>query len=769
MGEEKNDLKEEKSNLEEQKSATFKNLVSLCRPFSVDITRLSQKQIDTALSWTKSESIKPAFVAPIEIVSTVLPEVEMSVCKTSCRSKPTKSKNDKVESKKPKMLRNNSLVREIPEAEPIVDVPPIVNVEPSTDSQLPIVDIAPVRAKKLKKRKSEFIEQVEVQQPARSEHQYQPNFMTHPGFRADGIMLAKKWKEIVELEKQWYDDYNLMSDFPALLYLSWSTIDKINPVCPFLNSEKTQNRVKPLATVQQSVQKSMCVQPGVRKMVCVQDKKPVLKISSNPSSGPKQLINQRIIMVKPNQTCASDKNVPLNSQRCQQLCRPPSQLETGSSSDETTQESSFSEEDSLQSLNSSEVKTALNSKFQKSVSCSSFSNVAKFHAAQDANGIKTEDDSLSLTNIDSSMASKIADTCLITTNSDKHSTTCQPVANKNLESKNKATKRTSNFCDSESMEDNELETTDCAKKSRTSSVDSCCNQGSDGAPVHQDRSVPTRITLNVNRSCASNIKQTVQTFTVSKQSNMLQSVASKCVSLPVSRLNQDGGKVVKIDKLSPMSTVVFIKKQTPAGGSPVAAGKKTNSETDSKTKQPMAIKITFGVADSKTSKSVSTGTVTVSKIKPNFSLVTRKIEKVTASPAVLSKDQQHVKLQVRKVAQPCTKTIVYVQPSGKTVSVSQVLSQTVNKLHKPETDSLSLAADGTPPNIPHPASIETPPYSDHSQDVVDCNTEMSSWLAASMGLYNCECGAAFSDSWSCRQHKAKCPVVSGDFQRTTSE
>ena len=431
--------------------------------------------------------------------------------------------------------------------------------------------------------------------------------------------------------------------------------------------------MKPLAAVQRSVQKPICVQPSVRKMVCVQDRKPVLKISSNPASGPKQLINQRSIMVKNQQTCASDKYVPLNNQRCQQLHRPPPpHLETGSSSsDETTQES-FSEEDSLQSLNSSDIKTALNSKFQRSVSCSSVSNVAKFHAAQDATGIKTADDSLSLTNIDSSMASQIADSCLITTSSDKCPAASQPVANKNLESKKKATKRTSNFCDSESLEANDLEITDCAKKPRTSSVDSCSSQSFDGTLVHQDRSVPTRITLNVNRSCASKNKQTVQTFTVSKQSNTLHSVASKCVSLPVSRMNQDVGKVVKIDKLSPMSTVVFIKKQTPTGGSPVA-GKKTNiTAMDSKSKQPMAIKITFGVADSKTSKSVSTGTVTVSKIKPNFSLVTRKIEKVTASPAVLSKDQQHVKLQVRKVAQPCTKTIVYVQPSGKTVSVSQI-------------------------------------------------------------------------------------------------
>ena len=231
-------MEEQKNNLEEQKRESLQNLMSLCRPFSVDITRLSQKQIDTALSRTKCESIKPASVAPNEIVSTVLPEVETSVCKLSCRSKPTKSKSDKVESKKPKMLRNNSLVREIPKMESIVDVLPIIGVEPSTDSQLPIVEVAPVRAKKFKKRKSEFIEQVEVQQPARTEHQYQPNFMTHPGFCADGLALAKKWKEIVELEKQWYDDYNLMSDFPALLYLSWLTIDKINPVCPFLNSEK---------------------------------------------------------------------------------------------------------------------------------------------------------------------------------------------------------------------------------------------------------------------------------------------------------------------------------------------------------------------------------------------------------------------------------------------------------------------------------------------------------------------------------------------------
>lgn len=34
--------------------------------------------------------------------------------------------------------------------------------------------------------------------------------------------------------------------------------------------------------------------------------------------------------------------------------------------------------------------------------------------------------------------------------------------------------------------------------------------------------------------------------------------------------------------------------------------------------------------------------------------------------------------------------------------------------------------------------------------------EMSSWLAASMGLYTCVCGAAFSDSWSCQQHQINC-------------
>lgn len=41
----------------------------------------------------------------------------------------------------------------------------------------------------------------------------------------------------------------------------------------------------------------------------------------------------------------------------------------------------------------------------------------------------------------------------------------------------------------------------------------------------------------------------------------------------------------------------------------------------------------------------------------------------------------------------------------------------------------------------------------------DCNSDMCSWLAASMGLYTCICGAAFSDSWSCLQHQFKCSVM----------
>lgn len=61
----------------------------------------------------------------------------------------------------------------------------------------------------------------------------------------------------------------------------------------------------------------------------------------------------------------------------------------------------------------------------------------------------------------------------------------------------------------------------------------------------------------------------------------------------------------------------------------------------------------------------------------------------------------------------------------------------------------------------HKTLIEDPVISNDngSTSYDDCNSDMCSWLAASMGLYTCICGAAFSDSWSCLQHQFKCSVV----------
>ena len=55
------------------------------------------------------------------------------------------------------------------------------------------------------------------------------------------------------------------------------------------------------------------------------------------------------------------------------------------------------------------------------------------------------------------------------------------------------------------------------------------------------------------------------------------------------------------------------------------------------------------------------------------------------------------------------------------------------------------------------ASAREPAQIDGEISDPRCNEEeMSSWLAASMGLYTCPCGAAFSDSLTCRQHQINC-------------
>lgn len=66
----------------------------------------------------------------------------------------------------------------------------------------------------------------------------------------------------------------------------------------------------------------------------------------------------------------------------------------------------------------------------------------------------------------------------------------------------------------------------------------------------------------------------------------------------------------------------------------------------------------------------------------------------------------------------------------------------------------------------HSVGLSAAPSFDADKTPLDCceqdccNQDMSSWLAASMGLYTCICGAAFSDGWSCHQHQVKCPATS---------
>ena len=83
------------------------------------------------------------------------------------------------------------------------------------------------------------------------------------------------------------------------------------------------------------------------------------------------------------------------------------------------------------------------------------------------------------------------------------------------------------------------------------------------------------------------------------------------------------------------------------------------------------------------------------------------------------------------------------------------------------SEALDAASENSSQDVPSEVGSkvctkDVGPRSPSSEDTLmynDCNSDMCSWLAASMGLYTCDCGAAFSDSWSCQQHQSRCSAV----------